>query len=307
MTLEEGMVLFREGDAGKDLYVVRSGELRGTNTLNGEVNVYGPGALIGEMGLLKSEPCTETVTATEDSELQVINQETLNETLEKEPAWFKSILHFLTGRLTIAQTNKRKSDKIKALPSLLYELIAQAKKGDNVPTAEIIYSEQALFNISAEDILELLKILEELDILKIQGNNLRCKNVHVAALLYETICYRAIHKKMAPQILSMTDQMVLSAVIKTVQQSKEPLKNGMFTVNTADLIRVSHRALFGVTLTTRTLLPLLRRKLLNSSAEINEDCLPELETIPFFFGDFDTILDLMELNRIYPLLDKKLI
>jgi len=258
------------------------------------------------MGLLKSEPCDETITVTEDCELQVISQETLNETLEKEPAWLKSIIHFLTGRLTIAQSNKRKSDRIKALPSLLYELLSlNAEEDCNV--AELVQGEQALFNIAAEDILALLQILEDLDLIKRQGESLRIKNSNLVKLLFETIRYRALRKKTPPQILSMTDQMVLSAVIKTVQQSKEPLKNGTFTVMTQDLLRVSRRALFGVTLTMRTLRPLLRRKLLNASVEIEKNEEPELETIPFFFGDFDTILDLMELNRIYPLLDKKLV
>jgi len=47
---------------------------------------------------------------------------------------------------------------------------------------------------------------------------------------------------------------------------------------------------------------------LNASISIGDgSSLPEITTIPAFHGDFDTILDLMELNRIYPLLDKKLV
>jgi hypothetical protein len=52
----------------------------------------------------------------------------------------------------------------------------------------------------------------------------------------------------------------------------------------------------------------LERKLLSSSLPLGDgSVLPEIDTIPSFSGDFDTILDLMELNRIYPLLDKKLV
>ena len=69
------------------------------------------------------------------------------------------------------------------------------------------------------------------------------------------------------------------------------------------------RCLFTVgTLTTRTILPLLERQLLKASIPLSKDDVrPEIEAIPSFSGDFDTILDLMELNRIYPLLDKKLV
>ena len=313
MILEEGQVLFREGAPSEKLYVIRDGELQGTNSRNSEVNTYGPGVLIGELSLLKKEPCSETVTATEDSELIEITPDNLDETLEQEPTWFKSIITFLTGRLQIAGDNKRKSDKIKALPSLLYildSLSVRTKVNEeaDVSLAEVIDGVENLFNLSKDNIEDLLKILEDLEILKIQGPQIHVKNANVVHLLYESIRYRARYKKMPPQILSMTEQMVLNAVIKTVQQSKEPLKNGTFTVSTDSLLKVGKRAMFGATLTTRTMLPLLERKLLNASTKITDiSSLPEITEIPSFFGDFDTILDLMELNRIYPLLDKKLV
>ena len=312
MTLEEGQVLFFEGDAGKNLYIVRDGELQGTNTGSRETNTYGPGALIGELGLLKNAPCSEMVIATEDSELQIITSQNLNESLEMGPAWFKSIIQFLTERLSIAQSNKHKSDKIKALPSLLYILdslsASATEKGCGIKAADIFNSVRNLFNIPQSDTEKLLSILEDLEILKVQNTSVHVKNANIVHLLYETIRYRAQHKKAPQQILSMTDQMVLSAVIKTVQQDSEPLKNGAFTVKTADLLKVSRKTLHGVTLTTRTMLPVIERKLLIPSEPIaNTEELPELESIQAFSGDFDTVLDLMELNRIYPLLDKKLV
>lgn len=302
MTLEEGQILFHEGDPGENLYVVRDGELQGKSTLGTAINTYGPGALIGELAFLKKEPYTETITATEDCELIEITPDALDESLEQEPAWFKSIITFLTGRLQIAGENKRKSDKIKALPSLLYIL------NTDMPINEIFESVHNLFNISKDCVNELLQILEDLEILKIQGTQVHIKNTNVVHLLYDSILYRARYKKMPPQILSMTEQMVLNAIIKTVQQSTEPLNNGTFIVKTEALLKVAKRAMFGATLTTRTMLPLLERKLLNVSISMgNGDVLPEIEAIPSFSGDFDTILDLMELNRIYPMLDKKLV
>lgn len=313
MILEEGQVLFREGAPSEKLYVIRDGELQGTNSRNSVVNTYGPGVLIGELSLLKKEPCTETVAATEDSELIEITPDNLDETLEQEPAWFKSIITFLTGRLQIAGDNKRKSDKIKALPSLLYILDSLSARNKTntesyISLSEVMDGVENLFNLSRDNIEDLLKILEDLEILKVQSPQIQVKNANVVHLLYDSIRYRARYRKMPPQILSMTEQMVLNAVIKTVQQSKEPLKNGTFTVSTESLLKVGKRAMFGATLTTRTMLPLLERKLLNASTDIvNTSALPEITEIPSFFGDFDTILDLMELNRIYPLLDKKLV
>ena len=313
MTLEEGQILFHEGAPGENLYVVRDGELQGKSSLGTAINTYGPGALIGELAFLKKEPYTETITATEDCELIEITPDALEETLEQEPAWFRSIITFLTGRLQIAGDNKRKSDRIKALPSLLYILDSlsastKASGESDISLDEVIDGVEKLFNLSKDNIEYLLKILEDLDILKVQSPLIHVKNANVVHLLYESIRFRARYKKAPPQILSMTEQMVLNAVIKTVQQNKEPLKNGMFTVKTDSLLKIGKRAMFGATLTTRTILPLLERKLLNAGIPLGDgSVLPEIEAIPFFFGDFDTILDLMELNRIYPLLDKKLV
>ena len=301
MILGEGSILFHEGDRNSNLYVVRKGVLQGRNT-RGDSTTYEAGDLIGELSLLKNEPCPETVIATEDSELLEITPENLNETLEQEPVWFKSIIQFMTGRLSIAQSNKHKS--------ILYILDSKATQATNsgITLNEILQAVYNLFNISCDCIKDVLHLLEELEILKEQGDKVFFKNRNVVHLLYETIRYRARYQKTPPQILSMTEQMVLNAVIRTVQQSNEPLKNGMFTVMTPDLLKISRRAMHGATLTTRTLLPLLQRKLLNASVTLGDKTsLPEIETIPFFFGDFDNILDLMELNRIYPLLDKKFV
>ena len=145
------------------------------------VNTYGPGVLIGELSLLKKEPCTETVTATEDSELIEITPDNLDETLEQEPAWFKSIITFLTGRLQIAGDNKRKSDKIKALPSLLYILDSLSARNKTntesyITLSEVMDGVENLFNLSRDNIKDLLKILEDLEILKVQSPQIQVKN-----------------------------------------------------------------------------------------------------------------------------------
>ena len=65
----------------------------------------------------------------------------------------------------------------------------------------------------------------------------------------------------------------------------------------------------GMTLTKHSLETLLQKRLLQTlppTATKNND-LPGLEFIEKFSADFDRLLNLLELNRIYPLLDKKLV
>jgi CRP-like cAMP-binding protein len=63
-------VLVREGEAGHDLFVVHKGRVgvyKGDGLLNHTVATLDPGALIGEIALLREVPRTATVTALEDA------------------------------------------------------------------------------------------------------------------------------------------------------------------------------------------------------------------------------------------------
>lgn len=305
MILKEDEYLCMEGDKNNTLFIVKSGELEGVSSKKPKPISYGPGALIGEFSLLEGAPSKQTITALTESELQVINPATLQETLSQEPSWLKSIITFLASRTHIAKANLKKSNKVKALPSLLYLLSSR----ENVSSLQEISQEiRQLFNIDEEETRDLLQTLQKINVLKVIADEIRVESPRVIRLLYNTICYRAIHKKVSPNILSMTDQMVLTAVMKAVQESREPLKNGTFSVQTETLKSVAKKTLHGMTLTMRTVQPLVQRKLLAPSTPVAlQDPNAPLESIQFFIGDFEKILDMLELNRIFPLLDKHLV
>lgn len=304
MILNEGEYLCMEGDKNNTLYIVKSGELEGSSTSSAKSNEYGPGAIIGEFSLLEGASCKENIKAITDSELQVINPANLQETLTQEPSWLKSIITFLAGRTHIAKENLRKSNKVKALPSLLYLL---SNHSNSCSVSKICEEVRQLFNIENDEILDLLKTLQSLEVLKIQSDEIKLESPRVITLLYNTICYRALHKKVSPNILSMTDQMVLTAVTKSVQESREPLKNGTFSIKTETIKAVAKKTLH-LTLTLRTMQPLIQQGLLIPSIpSALQDSTATLESIQYFTGDFEKILDMLEMNRIFPLLDKRLV
>jgi len=304
MILKVGEYLCMEGDKNNTLFIVKSGELEAVSSKNPKPLLLGPGAIIGEFCLLEGAQSKQTIKAITDCELQVINSAGLQETLSQEPSWLGSIITFLASRTHIAKQNLRKSNKVKALPSLLYLLSA---RGNVSPLQEICEEVRQLFNIGDDETIDLLQTLQGMDVLKIQADEIRIESPRVIKLLYNTICYRAIHKKISPNILSMTDQMVLTAVTKAVQESREPLKNGNFTIETETLKNEAKKSLH-LTLTYRTVQPLIQRKLLEPTVIDSfqeHDIL--LEDIPSFHGDFDKVLDMLELNRIFPMLDKHLV
>ena len=308
MRFSAGEYVCLEGDKANTLYIVKSGMLVGSSKVNEDAPLqnFGPGSIIGEFSLLESEPRELTLRAAEETEIQVIDQDMLQAALEQHPGWFKSILTFLSAR------NQQKNDLIQALPSLLYIFSAHLQEtgADSIPLTLLHKKILALNNTSADETNHLLDSLESLGLLKTVGNHdsekqVKVESLQIIPLLYDTLRYRALNQKVSPNILSMTEQMVLTTFVKIARENNVPLQNGLCTITTDQLKAEAKKSMHGLTLTSRTIAPLIDKGLLKPSTSF--DIHAPLESISFFFADFDRILDLLELNRIFPLLDKNLV
>ena len=75
----KGTVLFREGEPGKEMYVVQSGRVNVSKKV-GEVekilSSMGPGEFLGEMSILNNKPRSATATCAEDAKLLVVDART---------------------------------------------------------------------------------------------------------------------------------------------------------------------------------------------------------------------------------------
>jgi len=74
-----GTVLFREGEPGRDMFVVQSGKVaitRGGGAREKVLAVLGQGEFLGEMSLLTNKPRSATATVAEDARLLVIDPRT---------------------------------------------------------------------------------------------------------------------------------------------------------------------------------------------------------------------------------------
>ena len=309
MKLSTGDFLCLEGEFANSLYIVISGALSGTRSghANEDAARFEPGDIIDVFSLLENAPREYTLKAEEDSEIQVVGHEQLNAVLDEKPTWLRSIIEFLIRRNHIGEENKRKSDLVQALPSLLYLFSGLLKELNSNTVSVSLLSERA-FRMNGsrpEECQKLLRRLQELEVLKIQDVSVQVKSRELIHLLYETLRYRAQERKVSPNILSMTDQMVLTVFIKLSRQNKAPLRNGLSAISTSELKAEAKKSMHGMTLTTRTIGSLVEKGILTPDTTL--DFHANLDQAEFFFGDFDHIMDLLELNRIFPLLDKKLV
>ncbi|HEY4057824.1 MAG TPA: cyclic nucleotide-binding domain-containing protein, partial [Kofleriaceae bacterium] len=99
--MEQGAVLFREGDIGDALYVIVEGEVsvQAEGPPRVEMARLGPGSFIGEVALMTDQPRSATVQALQPSELLRIDRQTLSRVLAAHGDVLRAVLRFVRDRL----------------------------------------------------------------------------------------------------------------------------------------------------------------------------------------------------------------
>src|ERR671934_349281 len=75
----KGHVLFREGDPGKEMYVLQSGKVAISKRVRDVEKVLatlGPGEFFGEMAIISNKPRNATATVSQDARLLIIDPKT---------------------------------------------------------------------------------------------------------------------------------------------------------------------------------------------------------------------------------------
>lgn len=102
--LTDGEVLLREGDAGREMYVILDGRIRISKD-GRELVTLGPGQYLGEMSLLNGAPRTATATADGPARLAEITQANFDLLVRENPVLVRGLLEELARRLT--ETNRK--------------------------------------------------------------------------------------------------------------------------------------------------------------------------------------------------------
>ena len=105
---KEGEVVFSEGDAGNEMYIITSGRIRITQKNNGGqiiLEELKPQSFFGEMALFTNRTRVASAVAMKESTLIVITNSMLNTQLGNVPEWFVIMFKALIQRLEKA--NKR--------------------------------------------------------------------------------------------------------------------------------------------------------------------------------------------------------
>jgi CRP-like cAMP-binding protein len=97
-----GRVLIRQGDPGRECFVIQEGTARAT-VRGRKTTMMGPGDCFGEMALLHEAPRSASVTAESDMRLLVLNSREFSTLLEDVPSVARKVLAAVGERLRDAE------------------------------------------------------------------------------------------------------------------------------------------------------------------------------------------------------------
>jgi CRP-like cAMP-binding protein len=96
--VKAGKVLMRQGDSGRECFVIEEG--RAKATIRGKTTrTMGPGECFGEMALLHSAPRSATVTAETDMRVLVLDSREFSTLIESVPSVARNVLAAVADRL----------------------------------------------------------------------------------------------------------------------------------------------------------------------------------------------------------------
>jgi CRP-like cAMP-binding protein len=105
--LSAGRVLIREGERGREFFVIVEGEVE-VRRKGRKVATLGPGSFVGEMALLSKMPRTATVTALTAIDVLVITDRAFLELLNRMPDLWLKVARALAERVGADELNDPK-------------------------------------------------------------------------------------------------------------------------------------------------------------------------------------------------------
>ena len=101
----EGRVLIRQGEPGRECFVIAEGKAKATVRGSGSASL-GPGDVVGEMSLLDQGPRSATVTARTDMHLLVLTSRSFSALITQVPLVARRIMATLAGRVREAEARR---------------------------------------------------------------------------------------------------------------------------------------------------------------------------------------------------------
>ena len=124
-THNAGEVIFKEGSYGSAVYILSSGKVEISKKVQGKklvLGALGPGDMFGEMSYLDPAPRSATVTALEDTVLELLDKNFLDKEFNQISSDFREIIRGIVRKLrrsseSVVPPSRRTEERAKARAS----------------------------------------------------------------------------------------------------------------------------------------------------------------------------------------------
>ncbi|MCP3925255.1 MAG: Crp/Fnr family transcriptional regulator [Desulfobacterales bacterium] len=186
--IKQGDSLFRKGDEGTSLYIVKSGTVKivlpsaeGNEII---VTIFSKGDYFGEMSLVDEEPRSADAIAMEETELYVLKRSDFLSFLQSNVEAIKSVLSVLSKRLRRTDELLEDTCFLNISARLAKKLIELAEKYGKVD-GKTVYVDLGLtqkelgdtIGATRESINKELKSLREKGLVQTEGNKIRILDI----------------------------------------------------------------------------------------------------------------------------------
>lgn len=121
-THQAGEVIFKEGSHGDAVYILSSGKVEISKVVQGKklvFGIFGPGDMFGEMSYLDPAPRSATATALEDTVLELLDKDFLDQEFNQISSDFREIIRGIVRKLrntsqSLAPSSRRSEERAKA-------------------------------------------------------------------------------------------------------------------------------------------------------------------------------------------------
>src|SRR5919201_2458983 len=154
-----GDVLFREGEPGKEMYVIQAGKVNITKTVRETEKILatlGAGEFFGEMSILNNKPRSAGAVVAEDAKLLVIDPKTFEAMIRGNVEIAVRLIKKLSDRLQEADEQIENLLLKDPASRVVHFLLSSAKRAKETPQGKLIsVNAQELhgrMGLSAEDV-----------------------------------------------------------------------------------------------------------------------------------------------------------
>lgn len=132
---KKGDIIFRQGDLGKQFYLIKKGKVSFYRELDNrekvKISELGPGEIFGEMALVSGTPRSATAMCSEDCILAVAHKDHLDALIQSSPEFVMQLIHNLVKILRKREEQlddyQRLLEEHKKLESLFQEILNKIK------------------------------------------------------------------------------------------------------------------------------------------------------------------------------------